>query len=238
MKKLLPKIIYSKNEIEEILKSLLKKKQNKIITYFNQHNFNIYFNDVYYRQILDNCIIYLDGMGMYLALKLWGMKNIDNFNASDFNYQLLNLFIKEQTNIFFIGGNFDKSFVENFCQNKNIRLVGYFNGYFNDDVFTNLLDMCKNAQPDVIILGLGVPKQEKIALQLSKEINCDYFLCVGNFLEFYFGTIKRAPIFLRNTGFEWIFRLMTEPNRLWKRYIFGIPLFIYRIILIKIKGTQ
>jgi N-acetylglucosaminyldiphosphoundecaprenol N-acetyl-beta-D-mannosaminyltransferase len=79
---------------------------------------------------------------------------------------------------------------------------------------------------------MGVPLQEKIAFELSKRINGLQIICVGNFLEFYFGTIKRAPKFLHNSGFEWIFRLLTEPRRLWKRYLIGIPVFIARIILL------
>jgi exopolysaccharide biosynthesis WecB/TagA/CpsF family protein len=81
---------------------------------------------------------------------------------------------------------------------------------------------------------MGVPKQELFAEQLIRTSNERVIICVGNFLEFYFGTKKRAPYFLQKIGFEWMFRLLSEPKRLWRRYLLGIPLFIYRVIKIKL----
>jgi len=91
---------------------------------------------------------------------------------------------------------------------------------------------------DVILIGMGVPKQELLAYELSEKVKVDLIICVGNFFEFYFDTKKRAPELLRNSGFEWVFRILIEPKRLWKRYLIGIPLFLYRIYKMKLKFNK
>ncbi|MBK6915089.1 MAG: WecB/TagA/CpsF family glycosyltransferase [Ignavibacteriales bacterium] len=105
---------------------------------------------------------------------------------------------------------------------------------FLDTEFENVIEKIRTAKPDVIIIGMGVPKQEIVAEKLSRSINASLFLCVGNFFEFYFGTAKRIPVRFRNKGIEWIYRLFHEPKRLWKRYLIGIPLFILRVIRFKL----
>ena len=81
---------------------------------------------------------------------------------------------------------------------------------------------------------MGAPKQELFTYKLSKSTNTNVYLCVGNFFEFYLGTVKRIPKKFRNNGLEWFYRLFHEPKRLWKRYFIGIPLFIFRVIKFKL----
>ena len=83
---------------------------------------------------------------------------------------------------------------------------------------------------------MGVPQQELFAEKLLRIPDSKVVICVGNFLEFYFGTKKRAPVFIQKIGMEWLFRLITEPGRLWNRYLIGIPLFIFRILKLKFEG--
>jgi exopolysaccharide biosynthesis WecB/TagA/CpsF family protein len=63
-------------------------------------------------------------------------------------------------------------------------------------------------------------------------------ICVGNFFEYYFGTKSRAPVVFRKAGFEWAFRMASEPGRLWSRYLIGIPKFIYRAFRIKLSSKK
>ena len=118
-------------------------------------------------------------------------------------------------------------------QNKKLNICGYQNGYFKNEEFDVLIETINNSSPEVIIIGMGVPKQEILAAKISESIQNKVILCVGGFLEFYFGTKKRAPDVMRNFGFEWLHRLIKEPGRLWKRYFVGIPVFLYQIIKLK-----
>ena len=86
------------------------------------------------------------------------------------------------------------------------------------------------ANPDLLWIGMTAPKQEKWLYQHWDElqINC-HVGCVGAVFDFYAGTIKRAPQWWLDHSLEWVYRLMKELKRMWRRSIIGIPLFLYNI---------
>ena len=139
--------------------------------------------------------------------------------------------------MFIVGGNFTNDKIQIF-KNKGLNFCGYQSGFFNLGAESGTIDEIKKAEPDVIIIGMGIPNQEIFASRLSEHLSNKKIICVGNFLEFYLGTVKRIPRFFRNFGIEWIFRLITEPKRLWRRYVFGIPQFIISIIMLKFKSQK
>ncbi len=235
MSKIFEKIITNENEIYDLIIKSLNEKNNVLISYINQNTFNIYYSDKNFRKLLDEkFIVFSDGIGIYYALRFLGIKKIQKFNASDLNYDLMDYFINKGKNIFLIGGKFKTNFIFKKAKEKGLNLVGYENGYSKEEHIGSIIKEINNTKPDVIIIGMGVPKQEFFANRISEHINCSAIICVGNFLEFYFGTIVRAPKFLQNIGLEWLHRLIVEPKRLWKRYIIGIPLFVIRIFILKI----
>ena len=91
----------------------------------------------------------------------------------------------------------------------------------SDDYAAEILE----SKADLVWIGLGTPKQDIVAYELAKSLNCT-LACVGAAFDFYAGSKKNAPALLRKTGFEWAFRLATEPRRLWRRYVFGNLKFI------------
>lgn len=211
----------------EILKNFKDENQNCLITYFNQHCFNVYSSDQNYKYLIDNYFhTYIDGFGIYLAVKLFKYNKFQKFNSSDLNEKILKYFIINNFNIFIIGGNFSSDIIKN-TENKGLKICGYQNGFFDQAGQRLIIKRIKKINPDAILIGMGVPKQEYFAAELSTELKGKLIICVGNFFEFYFGTIKRIPKSFRNLGIEWIFRLFTEPRRLWKRYLIGIPVFVF-----------
>jgi len=228
------KIIKDENEVKSRVKESLNKNSNLLLTYFNQNCYNHYISDSHYRGLIDNRFtVYLDGIGIYFALKYLGYESVENFNASDFNYSLFELFAAESKRIFLIGGDFSEKNIFKKTKTDFINIVGYSSGFFENRDYGNLVKSISSKAPNVVIIGMGVPKQEFLAAELSKLITVDEIICVGNFLEFYFGTKPRIPSLLRNIGIEWLFRLISEPKRLWKRYLLGVPKFIANIIRLK-----
>lgn len=232
-------LIKHESDVLSLINSSFGQRSSILITYFDQRCFNIYCSSSDYKKLIDEKFAtYLDGTGTYFASKLFGIKDIDKFNGSDLNSRLFEQFAIAKTKLFLIGGTFSESEIKGIQKRSRLNIWGYKNGFFGDDEMSDLLRNVEFAKPDVIIVGMGVPKQEILAYNLSKEVNVDLILCVGNFLEYYFDLKKRAPVFLRDSGFEWIFRLFTEPKRLWKRYLIGIPLFLYRIFKMKISYNK
>ncbi len=95
-----------------------------------------------------------------------------------------------------------------------------------DDIVTeDVVDRMRQCQPDIIWVGLGTPKQDYVAAELARllETPC---AGVGAAFDFVAGTQPEAPDFMRRAGMEWLFRLVTEPRRLWKRYLWGNSRFL------------
>lgn len=93
-----------------------------------------------------------------------------------------------------------------------------------DDLIIETVNKC---DPDIIWVGLGSPKQDLWMYEHRQRINASMMLGVGAAFDFLAKAKPQAPSWLRNSGFEWLFRLATEPKRLWRRYLINNSLFIY-----------
>lgn len=108
------------------------------------------------------------------------------------------------------------------------RIVGAFSPPVTDDVGV-LADLSsaaiKGSEAELVWVGLGTPKQDWVAAALAERLRV-VVVPVGAAFDFMAGTTREAPAWLRGTGLEWLFRLMTEPRRLWRRYLVGNSVFI------------
>lgn len=224
---LFEKIILRQEDLFNEISDSINNKSPKIFTYFSFHCLNeFYENKKYAELVLNDMTFYAADSGIYLLLKILGKKNIENFNGTDFNNSIVQLIVSRHKKFYFIGGNFNQTNLLEIIEN----LSGYQNGFFEDGQELDIIRKIHESQSDIIIIGMGVPKQEIYAKKIRDSGIDIPIICVGNFMEFYLGTVKRAPEIFRNSGLEWIFRLFTEPKRLWRRYIIVIPKFILRAI--------
>jgi N-acetylglucosaminyldiphosphoundecaprenol N-acetyl-beta-D-mannosaminyltransferase len=232
------KLITSENEIFSAIDSSTSNNSKLLVTYLNQHCFNIYCSDSAYRNLLENHFkVYADGAGINFAYRFLWQKHYVHFNATDLNEKIINILTDKSVKFYIVGGNFSEEEVNSKFKNNN-SFAGYLNGYFDDSDIQDIANTINKQKPEVILIGMGVPKQEIIAEKLSNKVDTSLFICVGNFFEFYLGTVKRIPEKYRNWGVEWIYRLFQEPKRLWNRYIIGIPLFIFRVMKFKLLNSK
>jgi N-acetylglucosaminyldiphosphoundecaprenol N-acetyl-beta-D-mannosaminyltransferase len=91
-----------------------------------------------------------------------------------------------------------------------------------------LFERVEAARPDIFWVGLGTPRQDLFVARYAERLACTT-VPVGAAFDFHAGTKPIAPKFAQRMGFEWLFRLLTEPVRLWRRYLFGIPVFLYGV---------
>lgn len=94
-------------------------------------------------------------------------------------------------------------------------------------------------RPAVIVLGMGIPRQEEVAVVLRGAIDFPcLIICGGAIIDFLGKKISRAPGWVRRAGLEWLFRLALEPRRLFKRYVIGNPLFIARALRLAAQSSR
>ena len=118
------------------------------------------------------------------------------------------------------------------------RLVGAAHGYFNSpDDERQAIAAVNACRPDILLVALGVPRQELWLAKHRDELHCGAAIAVGGLLDFVSGRIPRAPAWLRRCGLEWTYRLYQEPIRLFRRYVLGNPAFVLRVLLSRLRGA-
>src|ERR1035437_2934626 len=112
---------------------------------------------------------------------------------------------------------------------RGIKITGVHHGYF-DLYDESIIEGVNSSNPFLLLVGLGAPRQEEGIARWKDKLNARKIVAVGGGLRVFAGDRRRGPMWVRNIGLEWLVRLLTEPAKTWKRYIIGIPLFIYRVL--------
>lgn len=149
-------------------------------------------------------------------LKLSEVRGYSHFfyGATDKTLDLLLKNIKERFPAIQIAGTYAPPFRQ-LSQEEDLRVI----------------DSINKSDPDVIWVGLGCPKQQLWMYEHRNRLNVPVMVGVGAAFDFLAGTKPQAPRWIRDNGFEWLFRLVTEPKRLWRRYLVDYPLFAYFVVL-------
>jgi len=181
-----------------------------------------------------------DGYGVYLAGKfLYGEgKAFENiFNGTDLYELLLKEANLHRWRIFFFGDTENTlQFLRRKCETElsGLIIAGTHHGFVDIDDKT-ILSEINASNADILLIGMGTPKQDAWLWKYSAELRVPVMMTVGAGIGFMSGGKKRAPKVLRRIHLEWLFRFFQEPRRLWRRYFLGIPRFIFYIFLQKVK---
>lgn len=198
--------------------------------FVNAHCLNLACGDSNYRMIL-NCAdaVWPDGSGVKLAGKILGFPIPENVNGTD----MFPLLADGRFSLFLLGGSHgvaEKAAERTCAAYPSARIVGTASGFFADEAAEERVIAAINAaRPDLLLVGMGVPRQEKWIAANRARLHCGVAIGVGGLLDFYSGRIPRAPLWMRRFGMEWLYRLWQEPRRLFKRYVVGNPLFLWRV---------
>jgi N-acetylglucosaminyldiphosphoundecaprenol N-acetyl-beta-D-mannosaminyltransferase len=123
-----------------------------------------------------------------------------------------------------------------------LQIVGTHHGYIpteSDAEETKQIIAEINAlSPDILILGMGMPRQERWLLNNWDFVNANVALTGGAVFDYISGDLKRAPTWMTNYGFEWMGRLLIEPRRLWKRYVIGNPSYFWHVFKYTLQHTD
>ena len=116
----------------------------------------------------------------------------------------------------------------------HLKVVAYSPPYkpeFSDEDNKAIIDAINAANPDLLWIGMTAPKQEKWTYSHWNELNIHCHVgTIGAVFDFFAGTVERAPIWWQEHGLEWLYRLIKEPKRMWRRYIIGNTLFLWNMV--------
>lgn len=211
---------------------LYDNKKQHVFGFLNANNANISVHDAEYRDSLDGVEILPDGFGIDIAnMMLGGRKFTANLNGTDFVPSLL-VYLDKPLTIAMVGGTqiaLEKA-VKGFTQATPWhKFVPISDGYLDEAKIELALDKLTELKPDILLVAMGSPLQEKWVREHIKPEHGKLVFTVGALFDFVSASIPRAPMLWREWRIEWLYRLLLEPRRLWRRYIIGNPLFIWRV---------
>ena len=211
----------------QILNAGMQKKKGLIVTP-NVDHIVMLQDDAEMRLIYQNALFrYADGMPIVWLSRILKSKNLpERVTGADLLITICEKAAKTDLNIYFLGGN------PGIAQQAAKKLQAQFHGlkisgiccppfgFENDPVETDfIIDNINSRNVDILFIGVGAPKQEKWAAKHIDRLHVGPVLCIGAAFDFAAGIIKRAPLWVQKSGFEWVWRLASEPGRMWKRYL-------------------
>lgn len=202
------------------------------LLYVNVHCLNLARADSRYRDILNRAqVVYCDGTGVRLAAWLTGQKLPERMTGADWIWDLASLCVVQSFSLYLLGGEdglADAAAITLLQRHPRLRIAGCGTGYGLDPASVRRVNA---ARPDIVLIGLGSPKQEKWIAAHRDQIDAPVVWAVGALFGFVSGRIPRGPRWLTEHGFEWLCRLATEPRKLWRRYLIGNPQFFWCLLV-------
>ncbi len=182
------------------------------------------------KEIVNSCgIINADGASVVLASKYLKKKLPERVAGIDLMMDLVSLSDKKGYRVYLLGAKEEVvRKTKEVLLNKypNLNLVGIKNGYFKDDEWQDISNELKQIKPDFVFVGITSPKKEYLIEYLQNQGSDAVFMGVGGSFDVISGNIPRAPKWMQKMSLEWLFRVLQEPKRLFKRYFIGNGRFI------------
>ena len=195
-------------------------------------------HDYEFKKVYDNAdLILTDGMPLIWYSRMLNEPIKEKLSGSDLFPKVCELASKKNYKVFLLGAK--EGVAKEAAQRlekkyKGLNIVGTYSPQFgfeeNYQEIENIINIINESKPDILAVGLGAPKQEKFLYEYRKLLKVPVSLAIGASIDFEAGNIKRAPIWMQKSGFEWLYRLLKEPKRMYKRYLIEDMKFIKIIV--------
>jgi len=173
--------------------------------------------------VLEADVISPDGQSVVWASRLLGKPLPERVNGTNLMEALTERAYYKGYKIFFLGAKQEilQEVVEFYTNKYSNKIVaGYRNGYFSEDESQDVAKYIADCNPDILFVAITTPKKEIFLYKNRDILNIPFIMGVGGSFDVIAGKVKRAPVWMQNIGMEWFFRLIQEPGRMWKRYLY------------------
>lgn len=235
----------SLEQLLSIIHSQVCSPEKIIVSNVNVHAVNIAYSTPWFRMFLNQSkVTFCDGVGIKLAAHITGQRLRHRFTPPDFMSRICERAASSGWRVFFLGAK--PGIAQNAANKLAERLPGLqiraHHGYF-DKIPTGqenrrVVEQINRFMPDILVLGFGMPLQEKWILENLESLDIKIAFPAGAVFDYLSGELPRAPRWMTDHGLEWLGRLIVEPHRLWRRYLIGNPLFFWRIFVHHFLGYQ
>jgi N-acetylglucosaminyldiphosphoundecaprenol N-acetyl-beta-D-mannosaminyltransferase len=180
-------------------------------------------------------LVYCDGYGVRVAAKALDLPTPHRMTGADWIWSLAALCEESGQSIYLLGsepGTAAAAAARLRRWYPRLRVAGHHHGFFDvgSPHAERVVEDINERRPDIVLVGMGTPKQELWVQQHGERLDVGVLWTVGALFDYVSGRIPRAPGWLADNGLEWIFRLGIEPQRMWRRYLLGNPVFLSRVM--------
>lgn len=223
------------------LNSWAQSRESRVVCICNVHSVVTAGRDEVFAKALEMAdMATSDGMPLVWMLRRAGFSDQQRINGPDLMWKLCGEAEKSGVSIF-LYGNTDTtlSVLQRILLTEfpALKVVGALSPPFRELTDTEdreIVDVLNRSGAGIVFVSLGCPKQEKWMVEHKGRVQA-VMLGVGAAFDYHAGVIRRAPMWMQNSGLEWFYRLCSEPRRLWKRYVVTNTLFIIRLVCQKFK---
>lgn len=215
---------------DQLLDWLLRPGEARVLAFVNAHAMNLVAeSSAFYQSLMSADVVVRDGIGVSLLMQLCNQVPGQNLNGTDLIPQLIARNDGQPLALF----GTREPWLEKAHEAVRTKLAPrspcvVANGFLE---LGDYIRLAAQHRPRVIVLGMGMPRQEEVAVALRAALGFSCLVvCGGAIIDFLGGKTQRAPQWVRGAGLEWAFRLGCEPRRLWDRYVNGNPVFLRRAI--------
>ena len=225
-------------ELEAEVRRLARGVELAVVLNVNAHCLNLVYRDAALRAYLNRAdVVFCDGFGVRLAARLLGWRIPARITYADWTWRLAALAAEEDLSLYFLGarpGVARRAADRLMVSYPGLTVSGAHHGFFDHQAGAPeneaVIREINAAAPDILIVGFGMPLQERWLMQNRRRLNAKVALTGGAAFDYVAGNLRRGPRLLTDNGFEWLARLLIEPRRLWRRYLIGNPLFLARVL--------
>jgi N-acetylglucosaminyldiphosphoundecaprenol N-acetyl-beta-D-mannosaminyltransferase len=226
------------DELHTAINSYIRSKAHALILHVNVHCLNLSCESSWLREFLNQSdLVFCDGAGIQMAARVFGRSLPMRITYADWMWQLAELCAQEGHTLFLLGA---RPGIAKIAASRlqflypELRIVGTHHGYFDKtpDSTENeaVIEQINAVKPHILLVGLGMPVQERWLMENWERIDANVALTGGAVFDYISGELRRAPRWMTDHGLEWLGRLLIEPRRLWRRYVVGNPLFLWRVL--------
>ncbi len=227
------------NQTIDLVEEYVQKKVPLHLIGVNADKINELKHNRRLKQIVNSCgIINADGASVVMASKFLGNPLPERVAGIDLMESLVALSEEKGYRVYLLGAKQEivektaKVLLEN---HPKLNIVGIHNGYFKEEEWPKISAEIKEKSPEFIFVGITSPLKEYLVEYLQDDGNNGVFMGVGGSFDVISGKISRAPKWMQKLYLEWLFRVIQEPKRLFKRYFVGNWIFVKDVLMEKIK---
>lgn len=198
---------------------------------------NMRSNDCLRKSVQSCDMVNIDGMGVVWGARFCGHTVPERVAGVDLFHNLITMSANRDFPVFLLGATEEvlvKTVDTLKTNNPNLKIAGYHHGYFWDEEEA-IVEKIQQSGAKLLFVAITSPKKENFINKWQDSLGVNFVMGVGGTFDVVAGKVKRAPVWMQNYGLEWLYRVIQEPGRMWKRYLITNSKFAYLLIKEKFK---